>query len=97
MRALANLGGVGYTAGVALPLHQLTAEAMDLDPVDRPRLATELIDSVEGSADGDWGPKWQLELQRRSIAADEREVRGLARGDDWSEVKARLLGSLIHR
>ncbi|NOY24969.1 MAG: addiction module protein, partial [Oligoflexia bacterium] len=76
---------------MALPLDAVTTEAMALDPADRLRLATELIDSVEGPADPAWAKRWTAELQRRSAAADTREAQGLARGAEWSDVKERLL------
>ena len=82
---------------MALPLHKLTSEAMALDPADRLRLATELIDSVEESADREWAEQWTAELQRRSAAAAEREELGLSRGSDWEDVKERLLRSLAPR
>lgn len=82
---------------MALPLHAVTTEAMALDPADRLRLATELIDSVEGPVDRAWSDAWTAEIQRRTSVADWREARGLPRGSDWSEVKARLLSGLARR
>jgi putative addiction module component (TIGR02574 family) len=87
----------GYTDAMSLPLHTLTTEAMALDPADRLRLATELIDSVEGPADRQWAERWNAELQRRTAAASEREAQGLPRGAEWSEVKERLLRGLARR
>jgi putative addiction module component (TIGR02574 family) len=66
-------------------------DALGLDPVDRLRLASELIDSVEGPPDPEWAAAWTSELERRSAAADDREARGVPRGSEWSEVRARLL------
>ncbi len=66
-------------------------DALALDPADRLRLASELIDSVEGPPDPDWAAAWTNELQRRSAGADDREAQGLPRGSDWSDVRARLL------
>lgn len=79
------------------PLHALTAEALALDPADRLRLATELIDSVEGEADPAWSERWATEIQRRSADADAREAHGEPRGSTWSEVKKRLLDGLADR
>ncbi len=80
-----------------MPLHTLTTEALALDPADRLRLATELIDSVEGEADPTWSERWTGELQRRSADADAREARGEPRGSTWSDVKKRLLDGLADR
>lgn len=66
-------------------------DALSLDPADRLRLASELIDSVEGPPEPEWAVAWTGELQRRSAAADDREARGLPRGSEWSNVRARLL------
>jgi putative addiction module component (TIGR02574 family) len=66
-------------------------DALALDPVDRLRLASELIDSVEGPSDAEWTDAWAAELRRRSTGADDREARGLPRGSEWSDVRARLL------
>ena len=82
---------------MSLPLHTLTTEALALDPADRLRLATELIDSVEGPAGDDWAGRWTTELQRRSAAADMRQAQGRARGDDWAAVRERLLRGLAQR
>jgi putative addiction module component (TIGR02574 family) len=75
---------------MAASLHELAAQAFELDPADRLRLAAELIDSVEGSADPEWTSEWRDELRRRSEAADARVVRGA----EWTEVRARLLEEL---
>lgn len=82
---------------MAQPLHVVTAEALELDPADRLRLASELIDSVEGPADSAWSDAWTAEIQRRTARADEREARGGARGSEWSEVRERLLADLARR
>jgi hypothetical protein len=76
---------------MALPLHQVTIEALALDPADRLRLAGELIDSVEGPEDPTWSARWTAELRRRTSAADAREAQGAPRGADWADVKQRLL------
>lgn len=86
-----------YDLGMGKPLHTLTSAALALDPADRLRLASELIDSVEGPADPAWAERWTTELRRRSSAADEREAQGQPRGSNWSEVKERLLSGLSRR
>jgi hypothetical protein len=69
------------------PLHVVTTEAMALDPADRLRLASELIDSVEGAADPEWDEAWLAEIRAR------RE-RGTADAVSWSEARARVLRRL---
>lgn len=73
--------------------HALAQEALALDPAERLELATELIDSIEGSIDSAWSAAWAGELRRRSETADGREKRGA----EWGEVRARLLEELAHR
>ncbi len=82
---------------MANPLRSVTADAMALDPADRLRLAAELIDSVEGSAEPGGSERWTAELRRRTIAAAERESQGQPRGAEWSQVRDRLLGRLAQR
>jgi hypothetical protein len=94
VRAMATKPGWRYALRMARPLQTLTSEALALDAADRLRLATELIDSVEGPADPTWAGRWATELRRRSAAADDRELHGAARGADWTEVKERLLSGL---
>ena len=72
---------------MALPLHVVTTEAMALDPADRLRLASELIDSVEGPDDPEWSAAWLSEIRTR------RE-RGAAEAVPWSEARARVLRRL---
>lgn len=82
---------------MSLPLHILTSEALALDAADRLRLASELIDSVEGADDSAWTAAWTTEIQARSAAADAREAAGLPRGSDWAAARERLLLELIRR
>jgi len=79
------------------PLQVVTAEALELDPADRLRLAAELIDSVEGPADPRWEEAWSREIARRSAEADAREARGEPRGLEWPEARARILRDLAGR
>lgn len=73
--------------------HALAQEALALDPAERLELATELIDSIDGSTDPAWSAAWAAELRKRTEAADGREERGA----EWGEVRARLLEELAHR
>lgn len=72
---------------MALPLHVVTTEAMALDPADRLRLASELIDSVEGPEDPEWSADWLSEIRAR------RE-RGTSDAVSWAEARARVLRRL---
>ncbi len=72
---------------MSLPFHVVTTEAMALDPADRLRLASELIDSVEGPVDHEWDEAWLAEIRSR------RE-RGTADAVPWSEARARVLRRL---
>jgi hypothetical protein len=69
---------------MSLPLHVVTTEAMALDPADRLRLATELIDSVEGPEDPEWNAAWLAEIRAR-------RAQGTADAVSWSEARARVL------
>jgi hypothetical protein len=82
---------------MAMNFHALAEEALALDPSDRLRLASELIDSVDGPEDAEWASAWTSALQERSLLADEREARGEARGADWADVRRRLLAGLARR
>ena len=64
--------------------HTVALDAMKLDAADRLRLATELIDSVEGPADPDWDDAWLAELEAR------RE-RGIADAIPCEEARRRVL------
>ncbi len=94
---IANPAAWGYPLLMANPLRSVTADAMALDPADRLRLAAELIDSVEVSAEPGGSERWTAELRRRTSAAAEREAQGQPRGAEWSQVKDRLLGRLAQR
>lgn len=74
--------------------HALAEEALALDPSDRLRLASELIDSVDGPDDPVWEAAWAAEIRERSALADEREMRGEPRGSEWADVRTRLLRAL---
>lgn len=78
---------------MSLNFHELAIGALALDPADRLRLASELIDSVEGPADPGWGQAWASELDRRVAEAE----RTGDKGRPWSEVRADLLKGLAKR
>lgn len=66
---------------------ELAARALDLPEEERLALASEPIDSVEGSADSEWEQAWLDELARR-------RARGTENAKPWSEVRARILRKL---
>ena len=76
-----------YSYRMSQPLHVVTTEAMALDPADRLRLASELIDSVDGPADAEWDEAWLTEIQAR-------RQRGTVDAIPWSEARARVLRRL---
>ncbi len=83
----------GYTGGVSLSFHELAIGALALDAADRLRLASELIDSVEGPEDPGWSQAWASELDRRVADAE----RSGERGRPWNEVRSDLLKRLASR
>ncbi len=74
-------------------LRKLHDDALALPEQDRLALATELIDSVEGSEDTTWSAEWSAELDRRVNEAD----RTGDRGRPWDQVRAELLERLSRR
>ena len=80
----------GYTISMSSNFHSVALEALNLDPSDRLRLATELTDSVESKSNIDWEEAWLTELNNR------REL-GLADAIPWSEAKATIIQRLLKR
>jgi putative addiction module component (TIGR02574 family) len=72
---------------MANPLRSVTADALALDPADRLRPASDLLDSVEEPLDDGWAPAWSQELDRRL----EKAERTGDFGRPWDEVRADLL------
>jgi hypothetical protein len=58
-----------------------------------PKLASELIASVDGPPDSGWDEAWQAELIRREDAAAARAEPA----PEWSMVRARILAKLATR
>jgi hypothetical protein len=85
--ACARVTPRGYTIVMSSSFHSVALEALNLDEADRLRLATELIDSVEGPADPEWDDAWLAEIQAR-------RQRGTADAVPWSEARARVLRRL---
>ncbi len=73
--------------------HELAQQALALDPRERLQLASELIDSVDGTVDREWADAWSAELDRRVSEAN----RTGDRGRPWSEVRADILAELAGR
>lgn len=65
---------------------KVLSDALALPPDERLELATELLESVEGSTDQAWEEAWKAELDVRVRAAELREEPGRP----WSEVRERI-------
>lgn len=72
---------------------KLLVEALKLPSVERARLASELMASVDGEADDDAEQAWAEEIDRR---VRRLEAEG-SRGDDWAAVFARISSRLRSR
>jgi putative addiction module component (TIGR02574 family) len=72
------------------PRPGILEEALRLPADERLALATELLNSVEGSGDSEWDAAWLAELDRRAqeTANDPTSL------EDWATVRSRLLGEL---
>ena len=75
------------------PLRKITEDALALPEDERLALASELIDSVEGSEDPVWSASWSAELDRRVAEAE----RSGDRGRPWDVVRAEMLERLARR
>jgi len=69
---------------------RLLQDALSLSEDERLELASEIIASVDGPRDADWGEAWLAELDRRASAAEARSEAA----SDWSEARARILKRL---
>ena len=65
----------------------LRAAALKLSEQERLELATELLESVEGTPDPEWQRAWIEEIDRRVAAARTTGTQPI----EWTEVRARLL------
>lgn len=72
---------------------ELLAKAMRLPADQRLEIATELLDSVEASADPEWTTAWASEVERRT---KELEA-GTAVTVPWERVKSEILTRLRSR
>ena len=75
------------------PLRKITEDALALPEDERLALASELIDSVEGSEDPTWSASWSAELDRRVAEAE----RSGDRGRPWDVVRAEMLERLARK
>jgi putative addiction module component (TIGR02574 family) len=75
---------MAQSSKASLPV-DLLEKALGLSPDARLALATELLDSVEGS-DPAWEQAWSRELDRRAAEADAHPEQGIP----WSVARAQL-------
>ena len=69
---------------------RVLSDALRLPEDERTKLISELIASLDGSADSDWDESWLAELDRRVEAAEQRgEI-----GSDWTAARRRILAQL---
>jgi len=68
-------------------------ELLALPEDDRAELASELISSLDGPPDADWEATWLAEIDRRVAAAQKSGETG----EEWSDVRARILRDLRSR
>jgi putative addiction module component (TIGR02574 family) len=65
------------------PFEALAEQALSLNPSERLRLATELLESVEPRGSEEIDRAWEQEIQRRIAEIDS----GNAKGRGWNDVK----------
>jgi putative addiction module component (TIGR02574 family) len=70
----------------------LLAEALELTVDERLRLATELLNSVEGNEE-EWSKAWSDELDRRAAEVDRGEVELLDARQVMADIRADLKDS----
>jgi hypothetical protein len=71
---------------------KLLEDVLALPESERLELVSEIIASVDGPQDADWGSVWLSELDRRSNPVDTR-----AAASEWTEARARILSQLGRR
>lgn len=69
---------------------ELLQRALELPPGDRLALATEILESVEGTENPSGTATWTAELDRRVTELDT----GAARAMPWEQVKSEILERL---
>jgi putative addiction module component (TIGR02574 family) len=69
---------------------EVRKRALDLPAGERLALATELMDSVEGTEDREWANAWAAELDRRVKELES----GVVQTIPWEQVKAEMLARL---
>ncbi len=75
---------------MATTAKEVIEAALKLDPEDRAKVAHELLDSLDGGANGGLDAGWIEELERRARAIDEGEDDLIA----WPEARKEIEGSL---
>ena len=69
---------------------ELLSQVMKLPAGDRLSIASDVLDSVEGTEDSEWSAAWLAELDRRAAAVE----RGDVELEDWEVAKARIQSDL---
>jgi len=64
--------------------------ALELEPAERARIAQQLLDSLDGGANGGLDAEWLEELERRARDIDEGRVQFVS----WSEARQEIEDSL---
>ena len=64
--------------------------ALELEPAERARIAQQLLDSLDGGANGGLDAEWLEELERRARDIDEGRVSFVS----WSEARQEIEESL---
>jgi putative addiction module component (TIGR02574 family) len=60
--------------------------ALELEPAERARIAQELLDSLDGGANGGLDAEWLEELERRARDIDEGRVQFVS----WTEARQEI-------
>ncbi|WP_437786555.1 addiction module protein [Sorangium sp. So ce1097] len=75
---------------MADPTQDILAAALSLPEGERLKIASEVLASVEGPYDDTWSAPWIEEIERREQAARDDG----SGGNEWAEVRARVLARL---
>ena len=86
---MAQLAATGYTPRVRTAEEVLSA-ALELEPGDRAKVASELLASLDDAEEPDASRLWVAEIERRVREIDSGAVKLIP----WPEVRARVLARL---
>lgn len=84
-----RIGALGYTLGI-VQAEKIIEEALKLDPVERERVAHELLESIGDTAGVDLSPEWEAEVQRRLRDMDAGRVEMIPAEKVFAELEAEL-------